>query len=639
MVLLSSGLQPLARRGRAGAVAVVLAAVAAGTGPAQAQDAGCQVVSPADRLKPATGRSFMVAAANPLAAKAGCAVLKRGGTAIDAAIAVQAVLAVVEPQASGLVGGTLITYWDNDKKRVRYFEGLSRAPKASGKGLRTPVGDDAQRCGAKPDRLMPTTVNFTARAVGVPGTLRVLELAHKSLGKERWNTLFDDGIRLARSGFPLPKYLHTLLGEEAKPGGVGKGLKRCRYPNLMARFCIDRDTPKAIGTPVRNPELAAVLELVRDGGAAALYEAKGKIVQGILARLAETSCKLSIKDGAPAVMAGLVTGEDFERYEARERKPVCRVAFNHVVCSASPPSFGGGAVLSILKLADVAGIAKHTPDSLAHAHIMIESSRLTQADRRQYVGDPDHKQPPMDGLLASAYLAERARLIKLDQAVPTIQPGALPTRGLRPVEMNDPTAATLQDQTSHVTIVDRYGNALAMTTTNNSSFGAQMEALGMVLNNVLVNFTRAGSISLGYDVNAMRPFGRPRTAMAPTIVFNRNMKLRLVVGAAGGGAIPDYVANTILRVLVFGMDPQTAINQPHVSGQNVISKCDGKPGYVSEVEQGTPLAAYVAQLKEMGHPCARAVRLRSGLTAIAISPDGRLHGAADPRRDGVAVGE
>ncbi|MCB1510870.1 MAG: gamma-glutamyltransferase [Hyphomicrobiaceae bacterium] len=608
-------------------------------GSAVARETACAVMSPGDRSKPAVGRKLMVAAAHPMAAKAGCAVLRRGGTAIDAAVAVQAVLAVVEPQSSGLAGGTLITYWDNAKKRVRHFEGIARAPRGVGTELRTPVGNDSAACGLKPGKVLSWNVNFTARAFGVPGTLRVLDLAHKSLGREPWRTLFDDSIRIAETGYALPNYLRTLVGEPARPAGIGKGLIRCRYPDLRRRFCVDADTPKPVGTTIHNPEIARVLSLVRDGGAAAFYDPKGPIVAGILARTRQGACKLSIADGEGPVLATLLTAEDFAAYTAHERKPVCAPVLGHVVCSAPPPSFGGATVIGLLTLADRAGIRNHRPGSLQHTHIMLQASRLMQADRRHFLGDPDFKPMPLDGILSTAYLRDRARLIGSAGIPAVVAPGRLPSGGRTPA-LNDPAKVVFEDETSHVSIVDGYGNALAMTTTNNTSFGSQMEAMGMVLNNVLVNFTRPGSVSPGYEVNAMRPGARPRTAMAPTVVLDRNLKLRMVLGAAGGGAIPDYVAGTILHVLVHGMDPQAALAQPHTSGQALTSsRCDGGPGFFSDVEKGTALAQWLPELKNLGHACPRAVRLRSGLTAIALTGDGRILGAADPRRDGIAVGE
>ncbi|HUS96361.1 MAG TPA: gamma-glutamyltransferase, partial [Hyphomicrobiaceae bacterium] len=285
------------------------------------------------------------------------------------------------------------------------------------------------------------------------------------------------------------------------------------------------------------------------------------------------------------------------------------------------------------------GIKSMQPGSLAHAHLAIEVSRIVQVDRRQHIGDPAFAQIPISDLLSPGYLKSRAALYS-PQASRVSPPIGRPAKSSYRVETGSLTDVPDQDMTSHVSIIDQFGNALAMTTTNNTSFGSQMEAQGMVLNNVLVNFTRQRSISPGYRVNGMKPGQRPRTAMAPTLVFTKGGKLRLVAGAAGGGAIPDYVTATITGVLVHGLDVQAALAQPHVSGQDITgSKCAGGPGLPSSVEKDTPLAALVGPLRGLGHACPQAVRLRSGLTAIAVGADGMLHSAADPRRDGVAMGE
>jgi gamma-glutamyltranspeptidase/glutathione hydrolase len=312
------------------------------------------------------------------------------------------------------------------------------------------------------------------------------------------------------------------------------------------------------------------------------------------------------------------------------------------------------------------GIRHMKPGSAEHVHLFIEASRLAQADRRQYIGDPDYHYNPVEGLLDKGYLSSRFELFDPDAAIDlTLDDTAdvnmigNPPRGLSihtflppfavgidPVfakkanfNPTKPDTSMIQDMTSHFSIVDAYGNALSMTTTNNTSFGSQMEARGIALNNVQTNFTRLDSISPGKPANIMEAMKKARTSVAPTLVFTRNGKLKLVVGAAGGGAIPDYVVQTILSVLLYKMDPQEAINQAHVSGQAITSNCGGVIGARSEVEADTPLADLADALNDLGHPCARATRLRSGLTAIDVRPNGTLLGAADPRRDGIAMGE
>jgi gamma-glutamyltranspeptidase/glutathione hydrolase len=677
------------------AVALLLAVPFTVTALAEVQWNICEDNSDPSRTSPVKGRDFMVAAAHPAAVQAGCDVLKSGGTAIDAAVAVQAVLAVVEPAASGMAGGSLITYWDKEAKRVRFFEGLSRAPAAVTDGLRTPTEDDVASCGVTS---FSSRVEVTGRAFGVPGTLRVLEMVHDIYGGENWNELFEAGINLAEIGFPMPLYMNTILGESTR------GLERCQYPDLRNRYC-DGDTPKPVGTTVFNLELAQVMREVRDGGADAFYDPEGTIAPAIIERVSQGPCRPTHTEDGPAVIPSLMTVDDFAAYAARERDPICREVFNHIICSSAPPAFGGTAILYMLELMEKGGIRHMKPGSAEHVHLFIEASRLAQADRRQYIGDPDYHYNPVEGLLDKGYLSSRFELFNPDAAIDLTlddtadvnmignPPGGLPILapwhsnkhtglselhrspfyglpgrgsqntgarlpsfaaevGLASAEteklsllgipsgnLPTPDASQIQDMTSHISIIDAYGNALSMTTTNNTSFGSQSEARGITLNNVQTNFTRLNSISPGKPANIMESMKKARTSVAPTLVFTRNGRLKLVVGAAGGGAIPDYVVQTILNVLLYKMDPQEAINQAHVSGQAITSNCGGVIGARSEVESDTPLASLVEDLNDLGHPCARATRLRSGLTAINVRPNGILLGAADPRRDGIAMGE
>jgi gamma-glutamyltranspeptidase/glutathione hydrolase len=586
------------------------------TGPAAAVPATpgaaagvCERRSDPGRQAPVHGRRVMAATAHPLASEAGCRILARGGTAADAAVAIQMVLAVVEPQSSGLGGGTLVTYYDRRTGRIEFHDGLAESPAVVTAGLRTPTAAEAAELGVTefgPD------VTYTGRAVGVPGTLKVLDRLHRRHGALPWRVLFDGAIASASNGFPVSPYLHdtmdTTLG----------GLPRCGYPDLGARYCAD-GAPLPVGATVRNSELAAVLREVRDDGAAAFYDPAGTIAPAIAARAAAGPYKLETDAAGPAVVPSLVTAADFAGYRAVQRDPLCRRVLGHQVCTAAPPSFGGLTVLQILGLLERAG--PPPAGSLQRAHYSIDASRLAQFDRRQYVGDPDFEPAPVNGLLARSYLDSRFALLSPTTAVQRVEPG-------------NPDGS---DRTSHVSVVDRAGNALSMTTTVNSSFGAQIEARGIVLNNVHENFTRPDSISPGQEVNEMEPGKRPRSSVAPTIVLDRDGRLRLVVGAAGGSAIPDYVSQAIVGVLVDGLDPQAAINQGHWSGQEITSNCGGVIGPRSEVEAGTEAADLLDGLRELHHPCARATELRSGSTAIAVGRGG-LAGAADPRRDGTAVG-
>ena len=611
---------------------------------AHAYASACSDSADPTRTQSVKGKHFMVAAANPLAAEAGCEILAEGGSAIDAAVAVQAALTVVEPEASGLAGGSIITYYDRASRRVRFFEGLSRSPKAVTDGLRTPTQDDIVNCGVTQ---FGSAVEVTGRAVGVPGTVKVLDLVHQEYGKKQWSDLFEDSIDLADNGFPMPLYMNTVLDESTR------GLQRCQYPDLRNRYC-DGDVPKAVDTPIFNPELAQVLREVRDGGANAFYDPQGTIAPAIVERITQGGqCMPAHDDEAgPAVVPSLMTLDDFENYQARERDPVCDTVFGHKICSSAPPAFGGTAVIAMLKLMQRGGIKRMSPNSAEYFHLAIESSRLTQWDRRQYIGDPDYNYIPVNGLLNNQYLKSRFSLFSpFDSVNPIVfgnPPGGVKIRRNRgfgfyggtqvPYSADSSNNGEDQDMTSHISIVDRYGNALSMTTTNNTTFGSQMEARGITLNNVQSNFTRLDSISPGKPVNIMESMKKARTSTAPTLVFNRRGKLKLVVGAAGGGPIPDYVAQTIMGVILHGLDPQTAINQGHFSGQGLTSNCQGVTGARSELEEGTSAADFETALSALGHPCLRSRALRSGLTAIKVKRNGKLLGAADPRRDGVAMG-
>jgi gamma-glutamyltranspeptidase / glutathione hydrolase len=607
------------RRPAAVAVIVVgglLAGAGAAPVPADADGARsqtCEHRSDPGRSAPVRSRRVMVAAAHPLAAEAGCRVLARGGTAADAAIAVQMVLAVVEPQSSGLGGGTVITYYDRRSGRVEFYDGLAAAPAVVTEGLRTPTAAEVEALGV--DGFGPA-VTFSGRAVGVPGTVAVLDQLHQRRGRARWSGLFDAAVRLAENGFAMPRYLHDTM---SSPAG---DVPRCSYPDLAARYCADGE-PIPVGGTVRNTDLAAVLREVRDGGATAFYDPAGTIAPAIAERAARGPHKLVGDEDGPAVIPSLMTVADLAGYRAVGREPLCRRVLGHRVCTAAPPSFGGLTVLQQLELLRRANVAEMAPDSLLRTHYSIEASRLSQFDRRQYVGDPDYDPVPVTGLLADDYLDARFALLSPTTAVQQVTPG-------RPSD---------EGTTSHVSIVDRAGDALSMTTTINSSFGAQIEARGIALNNVQENFTRPDSISPGQQVNQMEPGKRPRTSMAPTIVFDRAGRLDLVVGSAGGSAIPDYITQTTLGVLVDGLDPQAAINAGHWSGQEITGNCGGVIGPRSELEEGTEAAGLLDGLGQLRHPCPRLVELRSGLTAVDVDGRGWLSGAADPRRDGAAVGD
>ncbi|MBU8536510.1 gamma-glutamyltransferase family protein [Falsiroseomonas tokyonensis] len=540
--------------------------------------------------EPARATRQMAATASPHATEAALAMLRAGGSAVDAAIAAQAALSVAEPHASGVLGGAFILVWDQAAGRLRYYEGIASAPAASADRL-TAGG------------VGPATVARSGRAVAVPGTIAALALAHAAHGRLPWADLFAPAIALAEQGFPLPPYLHQVIRNRAA--------ELARVPAIRALYFDAGGQPLAAGAPFRNPEQAAALRLLATEGPATLYG-------GTLGR----AVVQAVQDHA---VPGWMTLADLAGYRAVERAPICAEVLARRICTAAAPSSGGVAVLQTLGLAERLGIARATRDSAEAAHIFLEASRLATADRRRWMGDPDQVAVPQAGLLARDYLDARAALAGPARAMETVAPGTPAERhGALPTP-SDPMAETA---TTQLSILDAAGNAVAFTTTNNLNFGAELLAMGVTLNNGMTNFAVNPGTAEAPAQNRLAPGKRPVTTMAPTMVFGADGRPELVLGAGGGARIPDAVAAAVIEVLVFGGDAERATARPRIGAQNGVE----------ELEQGTPLAELAPALQALGH-APRVVVMNTGLQVIRRLPDGRLEGAADPRRDGVAAGD
>jgi gamma-glutamyltranspeptidase/glutathione hydrolase len=564
--------------------------------------------------------SFAVAAANPLATDAGYQVLKAGGSAIDAAIAVQMVLALVEPQSSGIGGGAFLLHASGSK--VEAFDGRETAPAAADEKLF--VGADG-----KPMAFIDGVVG--GRSVGVPGTVRMLEMAHKQHGKLPWAQLFVPAITLAEGGFKVSARLATLLKTE-------QHLKK--DPVAAAYFYQPNGEPLAAGNLLRNQPLADVLKKIAAGGSKALLE--GDVAQAIVTKV----------QGHPT-NPGKLSLADLAGYQAKKREPICHdyraQARDYRICGMPPPSSGAIAVGQIL------GILNHTPaatlaldtgmggtpgttgaaPSADWLHLYTEASRLAFADRAQYLGDPDFVQAPGGNwmsLLDPAYLAERAKLIATQpggQSMKVAKPGTPGGTRLAYAPMPEQP----EYGTSHISIVDAYGNAIAMTTTIEDAFGARQMVRGFLLNNELTDFSFAPTDADGKPVaNRVQPGKRPRSSMAPTLVFDKaSGQLVMSGGSPGGALIIHYTAKTIYGVLNWGMMPQQAINLPNFGSLN-------GPTLLEEKRFAPPT---VEALKARGHEV-REMTMTSGLQAITR---GQAHGkplwlaGADPRREGVVMGD
>ncbi|TWB48710.1 gamma-glutamyltransferase [Nitrospirillum viridazoti] len=580
------------------ASALVLAAV----GPAHAQGGDPELASPFTPRPVVRTKSDMVVAANPLAAEAGHAMLRQGGSAVDAAIAVQLVLGLVEPQSSGLGGGGYMLIWDPKAKKLMSLDGRETAP----------AGSTANRFVGPDGRPMPLMRAFDGgRAVGTPGIPALLAEAHKRYGKLPWATLFQPAIQLARDGFVVSPRLALLLK------GLTPQLKD--RPDMLALFFHTGPdgslTPLQAGETFRNPAMAHTLEVLAAQGPDAYYH--GVLGQDLAKHLADSALP-----NGPA----LVTAQDLAAYKVEERDPLCTPYRQWKVCSMGPSSSGGIAIVEMLGLLehfDMKGLGKDSPTAW---HLMVEASRLAYADRDLYVGDPAFVSVPK-GLLDKGYLAERAKLIDpahaakgpVSAGVPPQKQGALYGPGW---QADIPS-------TSHMSLMDDSGMAVSFTTSVEFAFGSGMAVDGYVLNNQLTDFSFIPtSPGTGLPVaNAVAAGKRPRSSMAPTIVFDQAGKPMLLVGSPGGPAIIGYVAETIVAALDWGLDAQEAVSLPRIVNRNGTTALESGP-WAPSLKAGLEALGQTVELKSMP----------SGLHVIKRTATG-LEGGVDPRREGLAAGD
>ncbi|MEC4718629.1 gamma-glutamyltransferase [Noviherbaspirillum sp. CPCC 100848] len=571
---------------------------------ANPQSPGMQAPEPATGFTDKPGwsaRKFMVAAANPLAADAGYQVLRAGGSAVDAAIAVQLVLTLVEPQSSGIGGGAFLMHFDG--RHVKAFDGRETAPMAATEKL-------FQGPDGRPVKFHEAVVG--GRSVGVPGVLRMLELAHREYGRMPWASLFSPAIRLAEEGFAVSPRLHAML--KAEP--------HLKKDPVAASYFYDRDgNPRPPGHILKNPELAEVLREIAARGANAFY--RGKIARDIEAKVK-----------SHPVNPGLLTASDIAAYRAKVREPVCSDYKTWKVCGMPPPSSGGIAIAQMLGILENRNMLTLVPregvvDAQA-VHLFSEAGRLSYADRDRYVADTDFIPLPGNStkaLLDKTYLAERAALIG-DRSMGLAKAGTPPATALAQGVDTSPEPPS----TSHISIVDARGNAISMTTTIEDAFGSRQMVRGFLLNNQLTDFSFDAADAAGPIANRVQPGKRPRSSMAPTLVFEkRGNRLLMSIGSPGGSAIINYVAKTLIGTLDWGLDMQQAISLPNFGSRNGPT----------ELEQGRVDAAVIDQLKARGHNV-RLVEQTSGLQGIMrMKRHGEdiWFGGADPRREGIARGD
>ncbi len=536
------------------------------------------------------GTVHMVSAANPLASQAGLNILEAGGTAMDAAVAVQLVLNLVEPESSGIGGGAFLLYWDASEKKLVTYDGREKAPMSA-----TPEYFQKEDGSTMKWREAVTG----GLSVGVPGTLKLLETAYKDHGIHPWKELVTPAIDLAENGFPVTEKLSASIAAAAE-----RGLKT--FAQARDYFYNEDGTAIAAGTVLKNQPFADALKMIAEQGSAPFYT--GAIAESIVDAIkTETN-------------TGQMTMEDLAAYEVIVREPVCFPYRAYEICGMGPPTSGGLTMGQILGIVSEYDLPSMGPTSEAW-HLIIEAAKLAYADRAMYMADSDFVDIP-DGLLNKDYLSTRAALIDPDKTMGKASAGTPPWDE---AQRYAPDTQLERPGTSHFSIIDRYGNMVSITTTIETGFGSRVMAHGFLLNNELTDFSFAAEKEGKPVANRVEGGKRPRSSMSPTIVFKDGRPV-LLTGSPGGSRIINYVTQSVIAILDWGMDPQDAVAMPHIVNRN------GK----TDLEQDTDAVNLQADLEARGHEV-NIRELKSGLHSILIDQLG-FYGAADPRREGVAMG-
>ncbi|MGG4775635.1 gamma-glutamyltransferase [Paenalcaligenes sp. Me52] len=556
-----------------------------------AADTAPEAASAQTTQKLVHGQRQMFATANPLATQAGYAMLEQGGSAIDAIIAAQAMLTLVEPQSSGIGGGAFLLHYDGAEAQLQTYDGRETAPAL-----------------AMPDRFLQqgqplsyTQAVNSGLSVGTPGVLRALEMAHQQHGRLPWATLFEPAIQLAAEGFSVSPRLHTLITDNQQ------ALRE--QPAAAAYFLDARGQPWPVGHRLKNVALADTLTRIAQDGVQAFYE-------GDIAEEMVSSVRNHPKPGDLSLA-------DLQSYAAVEREPLCGPYRRYTVCGMPPPSSGGLTVLQLLRVLQQFPMQQFAPQGVEAVHYFSEAGRLAYADRDFYVADPGYVDMPVKGLLSPAYLRQRSALIQPDSSMGKAEPG-------------DPMALLASlgkdhayelPSTSHLVAADAFGNLVTMTTSIEAAFGSKILVRGFLLNNQLTDFSSLPTDAQGRPVaNRVEAGKRPRSSMAPVMVFDAG-KPYLITGSPGGSAIINYVAQTLVGVLDWGLDIQAAIALPHYGSRNGAT----------ELEEGTAVVSVADALRAKGHQV-NILPFTSGLQGIVITKNG-LYGGADPRREGLVLAD
>jgi len=535
-------------------------------------------------------QNFAVSAANPHAVQAGFDILKKGGSAVDAAIATQMVLNVVEPQSSGIGGGGFMMFYDNEAGDVKSYDGRETAPK----NVENDIFLDLK---GEPIPFFDAVKG--GHSVGTPGLLKMFAMAHDKYGELEWEELFEPAIRIAEDGFGMSARLNSI---------ASKVTYLREFPRTKSLYIDGKDSVREVGSIIKNPELAATFRIIAEKGVEAFYE--GEIAENIVSAVQNAEFN-------PSVM----TLDDLKNYDAVERENICGSYRKYKICSFAPPSSGGITLLQMLGVLEEFELNKMSPKSAKSAHIISEASRLAFADRNHYLADSDFVDVPIRSLLDEGYLKRRAELIDENKAAENVQAGVFEEKLAR---ANDDTE---KPSTTHISVVDADGNAVSMTTSIEYAFGSALSVRGFLLNNEMTDFSFRPEIEGVKVANAIEGGKRPRSSMTPTLVFDENDNLYMVIGSPGGSRIIGYVLQTIIGVLDWNMSMQEAIDMPKIIHR----------GKFLELEEGTAQAYNEEALKLLGHDV-KVTELNSGLHGMVIDIRG-ISGGADKRREGIVMGE
>ena len=539
----------------------------------------------------AVGNRWMIAAAHPLAAEVGATILSAGGSAADAAVAVQLMLNLVEPQSSGIGGGAFALYWDESQKQLTSWDAREKAPV---------LADENYWLDANGNPIKWRDAVAGGRSVGVPGALKLLETLHQKYGRLFWSDLFAPTIEKAKNGFSISPRLANSIKDAAE--------KKLDFFNETKKYFFNSDnSPKETGAILKNPQFARTLRLLADEGSTPFYQ--GKIAADIV-----NAVKTKINPG-------ILTLSDFANYKVKERPPICVNYRGNRVCGMGPPSSGGLTVAQILMMLENFDLAK-IGDSTLSRHLFAEAAKLAYADRNLYIADDDFVKIP-SGFLDADYLSQRAKLINPSAAMKKAQAGT-PTGS--EFAMLFPDSQLNRPGTSHFVIADKHGDMISMTTTIESAFGSGVMINGFLLNNELTDFSLSPEKDGKKIANRVEGGKRPRSSMSPTIVF-RNGRPILLIGSPGGSRIINYVAEAIIAILDWKMHPADAVSLGHIVNRNGAT----------ELEENTQAESLASELESLGHEI-KFRDLNSGLHLILIADD-ELIGAADPRREGIAKGK